>query len=148
VDHVVYVDAKAKELEQLLSGTKSMIIRGASGRKIPFDRVQSGDLLYLINNNAEGVIKAKAQVKHVMQLGKLSETESTQMIEEYQPKLQLTAAQMKRWAGKRYLVLITVEPATPVEPFAIDKSAYGNMDDWLSVGDIATVRRAAPQLVT
>ena len=146
MDHVVYVDAKAKELEKLLSGAKSMIIRGATGRKIPYDRVQPGDLLYLINNNAEGVVKAKAQVKHVVQLGKLSEAESTQIIEEYQPQLQLTAAQQKRWAGKRYLILVEVDQVTPVEPLSIDKSAYGNMDDWLPVGEINTVRRSTPLL--
>ncbi len=72
MDHVVYVDANAKELEQLLSDAKRMIIRGATERKIPYDRVQPGDLLYLISNNAEGVVKAKAQVKQVVQLGKLS----------------------------------------------------------------------------
>lgn len=148
MDHVVYVDAKAKELEHLLSGAKRMIIRGATGRKIPYDRVQPGDRLYLLNNNAEGLVKARTQVKHIVQLGKLSAAESTQVIEEYQPQLQLTAAQMKRWAGKRYLVLITVEPASPIEPFTIDKSAYGNMDDWLPVGDIETVRKTAPLLVT
>ncbi len=146
MDHVVYVDAKAKELEQLLSGAKSMIIRGATGRKIPYDHVQPGDLLYLINNNAEGVVKAKAQVKQVVQLGKLSEAESTQVIEAHQPKLQLTAAQQKRWAGKRYLVLVEVDQVTPVEPLSIDKSAYGTMDDWLPVGEIDTARRSTSLL--
>ena len=50
MDHVVYVDAKANEMERLLSGEKSMIIRGAAGRKMPHGRVESGDTLYLINN--------------------------------------------------------------------------------------------------
>ena len=35
MDHVVYLDAKAKELENLLSGKKTMVIRGAAGRKLP-----------------------------------------------------------------------------------------------------------------
>ena len=38
MDHVVYLDAKEKELDKLLSGEKSMIIRGAAGRKLPQDR--------------------------------------------------------------------------------------------------------------
>jgi hypothetical protein len=40
---------------------------------------------------------------------------------------------VKRWSGKRYLVLIEVENVTAVEPFEIDRSQYGNMDDWLPV---------------
>lgn len=53
MDHVVYLDAKSNELENLLSGKKSMIIRGATGRKVPYGKVNVGDILYFINNNAE-----------------------------------------------------------------------------------------------
>jgi hypothetical protein len=56
MDHVVYLDAKAKEFTKLLDGTKKMIIRGATGRKIPYERVNYGDVLYFIENNASGLI--------------------------------------------------------------------------------------------
>jgi len=62
-------------------------------------------------------------------------------VEENQADLQLTAAQIKRWAGKRYLVLVSVGEVTPVAPFAIDRGEYGNMDDWLPVGDIKRVKK-------
>lgn len=65
MDHVVYVEAKAKEMEKLIDGSKTMLIRGAAGRKLPYGRVNSSDVLYFINNNAEGVVKAKARVKSV-----------------------------------------------------------------------------------
>jgi hypothetical protein len=44
MDHVVYLDAKAAELENILSGRKTMIIRGAAGRKLPYGRVHAGDI--------------------------------------------------------------------------------------------------------
>jgi hypothetical protein len=72
MDHVVYLDAKAKELETLLSGKKTMIIRGATGRKLPYGRVSIGDVLYFINNNAEGVVKAKANAKWVINSDRIS----------------------------------------------------------------------------
>lgn len=139
MDHVVYLDAKAKEMEVLLIGKKTMIIRGATGRKMPYGRVSSGDVLYFINNNAEGVVKAKAKAKRVINSEKMSKEQSVAMVEEYQDKLQLTASQFKRWAGKRYIVLIEVEEAEQLKPFPIDKSEYGNMDDWLPVEDIEGV---------
>ena len=140
MDHVVYVDSKAKELETLLSGEKTMIIRGAAGRKVPYGRVHTGDCLYLIQNNGEGLIKASAIVKSTIHTEKLTESESVQMVEKNQPALQLTAQQRKRWAGKRYLILIELENIQPCEPFPIDRSGYSNMDDWLPVGDIQSVR--------
>lgn len=42
MDHVVYLDARAKELEKLLDGRKTMIIRGAAGRKLPYGKVNKG----------------------------------------------------------------------------------------------------------
>ena len=36
--HLSYCDDKAKVLEQLLDGTRRMVIRGAAGRKIPHSR--------------------------------------------------------------------------------------------------------------
>jgi len=140
MDHIVYLDAEAHELEALLSGQKSMIIRGATGRKLPHGRVHAGDLLYFINNTAEGLVRAKATVKNAFHSEKLAEEESRALIEKNQPNLRLTEKQMKRWAGKRFIVLVEVSGVEQVSPFAIDKSNYGNMDDWLPVGNIESVR--------
>ena len=139
MDHVVYVDAKAAELEKLLDGSKTMIIRGATGRKLPYGRVHVGDVLYFIRNNGEGEAKAKAIVNLVLNSEKMEQEASIQWVEEHQPQLQLTPQQFKKWAGKRYVVLIGVESVQAIEPLPIDKSEYGNMDDWLPVGDIQRV---------
>lgn len=140
MDHVVYVDAKARELLKLLAGEKSMLIRGAAGRKLPHGRVQIDDVLYLIENDASGKVSAKARVRSAFSSEKMSKDESIALVNENQPKLQLTPAQMKRWAGKRYLVLIEIDQIESLSPFLIDKSDYGNMDDWLPVGEIERVK--------
>ncbi len=72
MDHVVYLDAKADELEKLANGTKSMILRGATGRKMPYGRVSPGDVLYFIKNNAEGLIRATAMVQSVFNSDKFN----------------------------------------------------------------------------
>jgi hypothetical protein len=140
MDHVVYVDAKAKEMEKLLEGSKQMVLRGAAGRKLPYGKVNRGDTLYLIRNNGEGIVQAIARVRSVVNSEQLTPEASNTLIENHQDRLQFTEQQMKRWSGKRYLVLIEVENVTAVEPFAIDRSQYGNMDDWLPVENIETVK--------
>ena len=140
MDHVVYVDTKAEELDKLLEGTKRMIIRGAAGRKMPYGRVNPGDVLYLIRNNAEGVIRVTATVKTVFNSEKMTKEQSAELVNKNQDVLQLTPQQIKRWAGKRYLVLVEVEAVSEIKPFPIDKSDYGNMDDWLPVEDINKVK--------
>ena len=141
MDHVVYVDSKARELEKLLAGEKTMIVRGATGRKLPYGRVEPGDCLFFIENNGEGIVRASATVNTVFNSDKLSEEQSAALLKRSQPKLKLTPEQTKRWSGKRYLVLIEVMQVQAIDPFAIDRSAYGNMDDWLLVENIANVRK-------
>ena len=138
--HVVYVDARANELDALITGTKTMVVRGAAGRKLPYGRVFVNDTLYFIKNDGEGKVQAKAIVADVFQSEKMTEDESISLIEKNQDKLRLTEKQYKRWSGKRYLILIQVDKVDVIDPFVIDKSNYENMDDWLPVGNIDEVR--------
>jgi len=141
MDHIVYLDTKAKELEQLTTGTKTMIIRGAMGRKLPYGKVFANDVLYFIENKGNGLVKAKAIVAEVFTSDKLTREESVQLVEKNQEKLLLNENMFKRFAGTRYLTLITVKDVQHLNPFKINRSAYSNMDDWLPVEKIDTVRR-------
>jgi len=139
MDHVVYVDARVNELDRLLDGSKKMIIRGATGRKLPYGRVNENDILYFINNDGSGLIKAKGVVENVYNSDKMSKEESIKLVKKNQDKLKLSGNQFKRWGGKRYIILIEVREVEPVSPFKIDRSNFGNMDDWLLVRDINRV---------
>lgn len=140
MDHLVYLDFKAKELENIKSGKKTMIIRGATGRKLPHGRVEAGDVLYFAENNGSGIVKGKATVENAFSSEKLTPEASVQMVEDNQDKLMLNAAMKNRFGGKRYLVLIGIKDFQEIEPFKIDRSGYKNMDDWLPVEAIDTVR--------
>lgn len=49
--HLVYCDNTGKkgekELDKIISETKTMVVRGAAGRKIPHSRVFAGERLFL-----------------------------------------------------------------------------------------------------
>lgn len=140
MDHIVYLDYKAKELSNLSLGKKSMIIRGAMGRKIPYERVFKDDTLYFVENKGDLLVKAKATVHDVYFSDKLSREDSFTLIDKYQNKLMLNTALKKRFAGKRYLTLISLKDFSMIEhPFQIDKSEYSSMDDWLIIKEINTV---------
>jgi len=142
MDHVVYLDAKSNELENLLSVKKSMIIRGAAGRKVPYGKVNVGDILYFINNNAEGEIKAKGVVSSVFNSEKMTKDESIALVKKYQDKLKLTDKQFQKWAGKRYIVLIEIKNIEKIQHFPFNRDIFKNMmDDWLPIENIETVKK-------
>lgn len=140
MDHIVYLDAKAKEFKNLENGTKTMLVRGAMGRKLPYGKVSVSDFLYFAENKGDGLIKGKARVKSVFFSEKLTKEESEKMVTENQSKLQLNSGLLKRFAGKRFITLIEVENFEPLSSFKFDRSEFGNMDDWLPVGNIKLVK--------
>ena len=72
MDHVVYVSKATKELDGLLSGGRSMLVRGSLGKKVPYGRVSEGDQLFFATGSGRNVVKAKAEVTSVFDSEKLS----------------------------------------------------------------------------
>jgi hypothetical protein len=138
MEHIVYCDAKAQELSALLTGRKCMLIRGAMGRKTPYGRVSPGETLYLVENDATCLIRAKGTVTTVFNSDRLTPDASIMIVEEHRDQLQLTPLQQQRWYGKRYLCLITVKDIEEIEPFAYIREK--NMDDWIIVESIDEIR--------
>ena len=134
--HLVYCDDKEKVLEKILEGSKTMVVRGAAGRKIPHSRVFEGETLYFMKKGT-AKISAKATVVNVQNFVKLSEEEITKTLEANQSKLNLSEKQKERW-HKKCLCLVEFKDVEIIEPsLAFDHQ--GNMDDWLIVEKIEDV---------
>lgn len=139
MEHIAYCDAKAMELPNLLNGSKTMLIRGAAGRKLPHGRVSKEEVIYLLENDGSGVIRAKGVVSDVFHSDRLTQEESERLIEENASRLKLTEAQKKRWTGKRYLCLIGIKSVQEIEPFSYTREK--NMDDWIIVERIDDIKK-------
>lgn len=133
--HLVYCDDKSKELSKILDGDKTMVIRGAAGRKIPHSRVFADETLYFLEKGSKK-ISAKATVKDVQNFVKLSDEEITKTIDDNNNKLQLTDKQKERW-HKKCLCLVEFKDVEEIAPLDFDHQ--GNMDDWLIIDKIEDV---------
>jgi len=137
MDHIAYCDKKAKELDLLLSNKKTMLVRGAAGRKLPYGRVNIGECVYLLENDGSGLIQAKGEICGVFNSEKLSEDQSIKLLDENMEKLQLSKDQKKRWCGKKYLCFIELQNVVTIIPFTFRRS--NNMDDWITLNSIDDV---------
>lgn len=133
--HLVYCDNKEKVLDKILTHTKTMVVRGAVGRKIPHSRVFAGETLYFMEKGSKK-ISAKATVRSVQNYVKLTDEEIVKTLEENQPKLDLTEKQKTRW-HKKCLCLVEFKDIQPIKPLDFDHQ--GNMDDWLMIEKIEDV---------
>lgn len=137
--HLVYCDNTGKKgekvLDKIISGQKTMIIRGAAGRKIPHSRVFENEELYFMEKGS-AKITAKAKVRHVDNYVKLSDDEITKILEDNQKSLHLTDKQKTRW-HKKCLCLVEFCDVESIAP--LDFEHQGNMDDWLILDKIEDV---------
>ena len=137
--HLVYCDNTGKKgervLDKILNGTKTMVVRGAAGRKIPHSRVFADETLYFMEKGSLK-ITASAKVTDVKNYAKLSDEEITAVLEENQPKLNLSEKQKTRW-HKKCLCLVECENVQAIEP--MDLEHQGHMDDWLIIEKIEDV---------
>jgi len=133
--HLVYCDDKEKVLEKILDGTKTMIVRGAAGRKIPHSRVFEGETLYFMKKGT-GKISAMATVVSVQNYVKLTEDEIVKTLEDNQSMLNLSKNQKKRW-HKKCLCLVEFKNVKEIDTLEFDHQS--NMDDWLIIEKIEDV---------
>ncbi len=133
--HLVYCDNKSKELTKIIDGSKTMIIRGAVGRKIPHSRVFKDEILYFMKKGTKK-ITARAVVVDVKNYVKLSDEEIITIINDNDSKLKLTEEQKKRW-HKKCLCLIEFSNVEVIDTLEFDHQ--NNMDDWLIIDKIEDV---------
>ena len=133
--HLVYCDDKEKVLEKIMSGKKTMVVRGAAGRKIPHSRVFEGEALYFMKKGT-AKITAMAMVENVQNYVKLSDDEILKTLEANQERLQLSDRQKERW-HKKCLCLVAFKDVKEIPPLDFDHQ--GNMDDWLIIEKINDV---------
>ena len=137
--HLVYCDNIGKKgeraLDKILAGTKTMVVRGAAGRKIPHSRVFEGERLYFMEKGS-ALITATAAVKSVQNYVKLSDEEITKILADNQGRLNLSEKQKERW-HKKCLCLVEFENVEEIAPLAFEHQS--NMDDWLIIEKIEDV---------
>ncbi len=138
--HVVYCDntgkAGERTLDKILSGTKTMVVRSAAGRKIPHSRVFEGEILYFMEKGSLQ-ISATARVTKVYNYVKLTQNEIDDVFDSFSDKLSLTAKQRERW-NKKCICLVEFDSVQRLlPPLSFEKQ--NNMDDWLIVDKIEDV---------
>lgn len=137
--HLVYLDSKANELKKLLSQEKTMIIRGASGRKSPLGgRAAIGDDIFFVETNSNLMVSYKGIITNVIESEKMTEEESIQFIHRFEKELQLSKHQYERWSKKKFLAVYEIGSMIEIPSFQYKREA--NMDDWIITENIEEVK--------
>ena len=137
--HLVYLNKKANELQKLLNNEKTMIIRGAAGRKSPLGgRAKIGDDIFFIETDGDMNVSYKDIISDIVESEKMTEEESVAFVKRYEKDLNLSKAQYERWAGKKFLAVYKISDLVRIDTFKYRRDS--NMDDWIITDDINKIK--------
>lgn len=138
-DHVAILNKKTCSIERIVWGQKEIESRRYVTKRAPWDRIFTGDWVYLKHSWCP--VTAKVQVSEVLQFGNLTIDKIGDIVKKYGKRIDLQNTDYHSWwQWINYCTLIVLSEAQYVEPFNIKKDGFGTGAAWLVVGDIEKVK--------
>lgn len=130
MNHLVFLNSQTGELEKILSGVKTMLLKEFDPAPWGEHPVKPGDTLYFLRED-ECTIRVKATVIQVLPVASCSAEDLSQILKERQPKLQLTEEQYNGWSAKEQALLVELDCAQKISVIQVDLSKITDRSDWI-----------------
>jgi hypothetical protein len=139
MNHLVFLDSRAGELEKILSGIKTMIIEEIEPEGRSARPVSPGDSLYFLRDRDECDLQVAATVIRVLPITNNLGEDLPQILKEMQPRLQFTEAQYNYWAAKMQVLLVDFESAHKIPVIHIASHKITDRSDWIVFDDFSLI---------
>ena len=142
MDHVAIMKKSWGLTQKILSGQKKIESRWYKSKCAPWGKIGKGDTVYFKDSGEPVSIKAK--VEKVVSFSDLTTEKVRQILDEYGNDDGIGKDKIKEFfelfKNKNYCLLIFLKNPKQIDPFEIDKTGFGMMSAWLSVGNIDKIR--------
>ena len=128
--HLVLLDRRAGELEKILSGLKTMLIKEFDPTQTTAHPVSPGDSLYFLRDKDDCAVRVKATVVRVLSLSNNPDQDLSHTLKEMQPRLQLTEDQYNYWSAKGQVLLIEFGSAHKTGAIYIPEHKIADRSHW------------------
>ena len=137
MNHLVFLDTRAGELERILSGVKSMVVRELGPARPAAHPVRPGDSLYFLRDNGEYAVRVQAAVLRV--LPAMDSLDLPHTLKEMQPRLQLTESQYNCWSGKKQVLLVEFTAAHKIPVIHVASNKLPDRSDWIAFKEFSLI---------
>jgi hypothetical protein len=135
MNHLVFLDTRAGELEKILSGTKSMVVKELEPARAA-GQVYPGDSLYFLRNKDDCAVRVKATVTRVLHFTNDLDEDLSHILKEMRPRLQLTEDQYNYWSIKQQVMLVEFDCAHKINVIRIAPDKISDRSDWIAFEDL------------
>lgn len=139
MNHLVFLDTRAGELEKILSGMKTMLIKEFDPAQTTAHPVNPGDSLYFLRNNDERALRVKATVTRVLFFTNSLDQDLSHTLKELQPRLQLTEDQYNYWSAKQQVLLVEFGSAHKIGVIHIAAHKIVDRSDWIAFEELSLI---------
>jgi len=130
MNHLVFLDARAGELEKILSGVKTMLVKDCDPVQSSPNPIQPGDSLYFLRDQDDRALRVKATVVRTLVITNQEDLSHT--LKAMQPRLQLTECQYSHWAARQHVLLVEFESAQKIGRIEVAVEKTADRLDWIS----------------
>lgn len=139
MNYLVFLNTQAGELEKILSGTKSMLLKGFDPAHAHDLQINPGDSLYFLRNQDDFNLRVKASVTRVLFLTNNLDGDLSQPLKEYQPRLQLTEDQYNYWSTKQQVLLVEFDCADKIYAIHVASNKIADRSDWIAFEELGEI---------
>ena len=139
MNHLVFLNAQAGELEKILSGVKTMLVKEFDPTQTTARPINPGDNLYFLRNNDERALRVKATVTRVLSLTNNSDQDLSHTLKELQPRLQLTEDQYNTWSARKQLLLVEFGSAHKIGVIRVAPYRIADRSDWIAFEEFSLI---------
>ena len=139
MNHLVLLEAEAGELESILRGVKTMLVRELDPARPDAYPVTPGDSLYFLRDTDDGAVRVKATVTRVLLQTSSNDEDLSHTLKEMQPRLQLTEGQYNHWATRRQVLLVEFENARKMNAIQVAPNRIPEPSGWIAFGELREI---------
>ena len=132
MNHLVFLDTRAGELERILSGVKTMLIKELDLAQTTAHLVRPGDSLYFLRDNGECAVRVHATVTRVLFHTNSLDQDLSHTLKEMQPRLQLTEDQYNYWSAKQQILSVEFGSAHKIGVIHVAPDKIADRSDWIA----------------
>jgi len=139
MNHLVFLNAQAGELEKILSGVKTMLVKEFDPMQTTAHPINPGDSLYFLRNMDDCALRVKATVVRVLLFTNAFDEDLSHTLKAMQPRLQLTEDQYNHWSAKRQVLLVEFASAQKIAVIHVTPDKITDRSGWIAFEDFSLI---------
>ena len=139
MNHLVFLDVCAGELEKILSGLKTMLVKEFDPAQTAAHPINPGDSLYFLRDKNDCTLRVKATVVRVLSFTNDYSDDLSQALKAMQPRLQLTEDQYNTWSARQQVLLVEFGSAHKIDVIHVAPNKTTDRSDWIAFEEFSLI---------